>query len=105
MGLTTKYANLICSDDCEQAFLTLMKALFPATVLLYLTRDGPFILSMYASEIGMGSVLEQKQEDDGRVVKRLLPMPQTLNVRQWRYCTTNRELLTVVTAVNSSSIT
>ncbi len=67
-GLTKKDAKLIWNDDCEQAFLALKKALVQPPVLAYLTREGAFILSTDASDTVMGAVLEQEQEEDGRVV-------------------------------------
>ncbi len=48
----------------------------------------------------MGPVLKQEQEEDGRVVKKVIAdASKTLNSSQQRYCTTNKELLAVVTAV------
>ncbi len=70
-GLTKKDAKLIWDDNCEQAFLALKKALVQPPVLAYPTREGPFILFTDTSETGMGAVLEQEQEEDSRVVKRL----------------------------------
>ncbi len=99
-GLTKKDAKLVWDDDCEQAFLALKKALVQPPVLVYLMREGPFILSTDASDTGMGVVLEQEQEEEGRVVKKVIAYAsKTLNASQQRYCTTNKELLAVVTAV------
>ncbi len=95
-----KEAELVWDDDCEQASQTLKKCLVPPPFLAYPTRDGPFILSMDASDTGMGAVLEQEQEENGRVVKQVIAYAsKTLNASQRRYCTTNKELLAVVTAV------
>ncbi len=48
----------------------------------------------------MGAVLEQEKEEDGRVVKKVIAYAsKTLTASQQRYCTTDKELLTVVTAV------
>ncbi len=81
-GLTKKDAKLIWDDDCEQAFLVLKKALVQPPVIAYPTREGPFILSTDASDTGMGAVLEQDQEDDGRVVKKVIAYAsKTLNAR------------------------
>ncbi len=69
-------------------------------VLASPTRDGHFILSTDASDMGMGAVLEQEQEKGGRVVKQVIAYAsKTLNASQNRYCTTKKELLAVVTAV------
>ncbi len=106
-GLTKKDAKLIWGDDCEQAFLALKKALLvQPPVLAYPTRDGQFVLSTDASDMGMGAVLEQEQEEGGQVVKHVVAYAsKTLNASQRRYCTTNKELLAVVTAVSSLSTT
>ncbi len=71
-GLTKKDAKLIGDDNCEQDFLALKKALVQPPVLAYPTREGPFVLSTDASDTGMGAVLEQEQEEDGRVVKKVI---------------------------------
>ncbi len=48
----------------------------------------------------MGAVLEQEQEEAGGVVKKVIAFAsKTFNASQQRYCTTNKELLAVVTAV------
>ncbi len=89
--------SYIWDDNCEQAFLALKKALVQPPVL---ATEGPFVLSIDASDTGMGTVLEQKQEKKGRVVKTIIAcMSKTLNASQQRCCTTNKELLAVVTAV------
>ncbi len=45
-------------------------------------------------------MLEQEQEEDGKVVKRVIEYSlKTLNTSQQHYCTTNKESLTVVTAM------
>ncbi len=98
-GLTKKDAELIWDDDCEQeqAFQALKKALVQPPVLAYPTRDGHFVLSTDASDTGMGAVLEQEQEEGGRVVKRVIAYTsKTINASQRRYCTTNKELLAAI---------
>ncbi len=100
MGLTKKDAKLTWDDDCEQAFLALKKALVQPPVLAYPTREGPFILSKDTNDTRMGAVLEQEQAEDGRVVRKAIAYTsKTLNARKQRYCTTNKELLAVATAV------
>ncbi len=78
----------------------LKKGLVQLPVLAYPTRDGQFVLCTDASNMGMGAVLEQEQEEDGRVAKRMIPYASiTLNASQRRYCTTNKEFMAVVTTV------
>ncbi len=87
-------------DACEGAFRTLKAALISAPLLAYPSREGHFILSTDASDVGIGAVLEQDQEEGGRVVKRVIAYaPKTLSDTQRRYCTTNKELLAVVMAI------
>ncbi len=48
----------------------------------------------------MGAVLEQEQEEDVWVDKKVIAYAsKTLNTSQQRYCTANKELLAVVTAL------
>ena len=69
-------------------------------MLAYPTRDGHFVLSTDVSDTEMGAVLELEQEEGGRVVKQVIAYAsKTLNASQRRYCTTNKELLAVVTAI------
>ncbi len=61
------------NDACEGAFRTLKAALVSAPVLAYPTREGHFVpLSTDASDMGIGAVLEQEQEEEGQVVKRVI---------------------------------
>ena len=79
-GLTKKDAKLIWDDDCEQTVQSLKKALVQPPVLAYPTRDGHFVLSTEASDMGMGAVLEQEQAEGSRVVKRVIAYAsKTLN--------------------------
>ncbi len=92
--------DLVWDDACEGAFRTLKTALISAPVLAYPTREGHFTLSTDASDVGIGSVLEQDQEEGGPVVKRVIAYAsKTLSDTQRRYCTTNKELLAVVMAI------
>ncbi len=82
-GLTKKDAKLIQDDECEHTSLALKKALVQPPVLAYPTREGPFVLSTDASDTGLGAVLEEEQEEDGRVVKKVIAyVSKTLNTSQ-----------------------
>ncbi len=66
-------------DDCEGAFQTLKAALVTAPILTYPTREGHFILSTDASDVGIGAVLEQEQEEGGRVAKKVIAYASKVN--------------------------
>ena len=69
-------------------------------MLAYPTREGHFTLSTDASDVGIGAVLELDQEEGGQVVKRVIAYAsKTLSDTQRRYCTTNKELLAVLTTI------
>ncbi len=92
--------DLVWNDACEGAFRTLKAALVFKSVLAYPTREGHFILSTDASDVRIGAVLKQEQEDGGQVVKKVIAYAsKTLSDSQHRYCTTNKELLVVVMVV------
>ncbi len=99
-NLMRQGVDLVWDDACEGAFQTLKAALVTAPILTYPTREGHFVLSTDASDVGIGAVLEQEQEESGRVVKKVIAYAsKTLSDSQRRYCTTNKELLAVVMAV------
>ncbi len=99
-NLTHQGVDLVWDDACEEAFRTLKAALVSAPILAYPTREGHFVLSTDASDVGIGAILEQEQEEGGRVAKKVIAYAsKTLSDSQLRYCTTNKELLAVVMAV------
>jgi hypothetical protein len=65
-----------------------------APVLAYPQRDASFILDTDASLSGIGAVLSQVQDGEEKVIAYA---SKTLSRSQQRYCTTNRELLAVIT--------
>lgn len=63
-------------------------------------RDESFILSTDASDTGIRALLEQEQDDNGRVVKMIISYAsKTFNAIQRGYCTTSKKLHAVVTAM------
>ncbi len=58
--------------------------------LTYAHSNQPSFL-LYLVDTGMGAVLVQEQEADGRMATRIIAYASiTLNVSQSRYCTTNK---------------
>ena len=78
-----------------------------APVLSYPLREGDFFLSTDASDDGLGDVLEQDQvSPEGKTERKVVAYASKILSRtQRRHCTTNKELLAVVTACSSSDIT
>ncbi len=64
--------DLVWDDACEGAFRTLKATLVTAPILAYPTREGHFVLSTDTSDVGIGAVLQQKQEEGGRVAKKVI---------------------------------
>ncbi len=96
-NLMRQGVDLVWDDAWEGAFRTLKAALVFAPVLAYPTREGHFTLITDASDVGIGAVLEQDQDEGGQVVKPVIAYAfKTLSDMQRRYCTTNKELLVVV---------
>ncbi len=92
--------DLVWDNTCEGAFRTLKTVLVSTPVLPYPTREGHFTLSTDASDVGIGVVLEQDQDEGGQVVKRVITYAsKTLSDMQLHYCTTNKELLAVMMAI------
>ncbi len=84
--LTRQGVDLVWDNACEGTFRTLKAALLSAPVLAYPTREGHFVLSTDASDVGIGAVLEQEQEDRGQVDKKVIAYAsKTLSDSQCRY--------------------
>ncbi len=65
-NLTRQGVDLVWDDACKGDFRTLKAALVSAPVLAYPTREGYFTLSTDASNVEIGAVLEQDQDEGAR---------------------------------------
>lgn len=95
-ALTKKTTEFIWSDQCDEAFRSLITKLTEAPILTYPTTTDEFVLDTDASNTGIGSVLSQIQNGEEKVIAFA---SKTLNNSQKNYCTTKKELLAVVTFV------
>ena len=97
-ALTQKGVPYIWDERCEIAFETLKKHLTESPVLAYPSNieSEQFILDTDASNFGISGVLSQLQDGTERVIAYA---SKSLNKAQRNYCTTNKELLAVVTFV------
>ena len=84
------------TEEAQQAFEALKKALVEATCLALPLPQEPCILDTDASDVALGAVLSQKI--DG-VERPIAFFSRVMNSTQRNYCTTRRELLAVISAL------
>lgn len=94
--LTEENRRFSWNSSCEDAFMKLKTKLTTAPVLAFPTPNEVFILDTDASNVGVGSVLSQKQGEHEVVIEYF---SKTLSRSERNYCVTRRELLAVVLAV------
>ena len=94
--LTRKGASYEWSEECQQAFLTLKKALVEAPVLQYPDPGLPYILDTDASQEGVGAVLSQLRDGKEYVVAY---HSAKFNKAERNYCVTRKELAAVMKAL------
>jgi len=86
----------VWTDETQQSFEELKKALLDVDTLAYPTPGIPCILDTDASDVAVGAVLSQMI--DG-VEKPIAYFYRVLNGTQKNYCPTRRELLAVTTSL------
>ena len=92
--LTRKNKRFKWDENCQRAFDELKSLLVSAPILAYPTANGKFILDTDASETGLGGVLSQVQGGEEKVIAY---GSISLQNSQRKYCTTHKELLSIVT--------
>ncbi|MCW4336191.1 MAG: RNase H-like domain-containing protein [Candidatus Thiodiazotropha endolucinida] len=93
VDLTKKGKKFIWNEACEKSFQGLKKALVSTDVMGYPLNDaGSFILDVDASDVGIGGILHQVQDDRERVIAYA---SRALNKAEKNYCITEKELLAV----------
>ena len=92
--LTERTASFVWTEECQTAFDELRRCLTSTPVLAYPNFDRPFILDTDASDVGIGAVLSQVDEDGQERV--IAYGSRSLTKTERRYCVTRRELLAVV---------
>jgi len=94
--LTKKSAKFEWTDEAQKAFESLKRALIDVTSLAFPCPDRPCVLDTDASDVAIGAVLSQNID----VVERPIAFfSRVLNPTQRNYCTTRRELLAVICAL------
>lgn len=91
--LTKKGKRFIWDAACEEAFNSLKKALMSSDIMSYPLNDaGVIVLDVDVSDVGMGAVLHQVQEDKEKAIAYA---SRALNKAESNYCITEKELLAV----------
>jgi hypothetical protein len=94
--LTKKDVPFVWSDGCQEAFLTLKKALVSAPILRFPDFNSPFILQCDASDLGVGCVLAQNIADKEHVIAYA---GRGFNKAEGNNSASERELLAVIFAI------
>jgi hypothetical protein len=92
----TKGVPFEWTEECQSSWETLKQCLTATPVLSYPCPHGDFILDTHASNVGIGAVLSQTQDGEGRVIGYY---SRTLNKAERNYCATRKELLGAVAAI------
>ena len=88
--LTKKGENFVWSSECEQSFLEIKSLLMKSPIMAYPNDEGEYILDTDASDVGIGAVLSQVQDNQEKVIAY---GSRTLNKAERNYCVTDKELL------------
>lgn len=95
--LTEKGQTFLWNHDCESAFVRLKEFLTSAPILAFPSQEKEFILDTDASNLGIGAVLSQ--QDDELCERVIAYFSKSLSKAEKNYCTTRKELLALVKAV------
>jgi len=94
--MTKKNTPFTWTDETQQSFEDLKRALLDVDTLAYPTPGTPCILDTDASDVAVGAVLSQMV--DG-VEKPIAYFSRVHNGTQRNYCPTRKELLAVITSL------
>ena len=92
-ALTGKNRPFLWSAQCEDAFVSLKRALASPPILAMPIDGGQYVLDTDSSDFAIGAVLSQVQNGEERVIAYA---SRHLCKREQNYCVTRRELLAVV---------
>jgi hypothetical protein len=77
--LTIKGQQNVWSDSQKDAFLKLNDELVAASILSSPRDDGDYVLDTYASQTGLGAVLQQLHDDDLKVIAFAIDVSAEVN--------------------------
>lgn len=97
-NLLKKHVKFIWDESCQRAFEKIKAILSNSPVLLAPNFTKAFVLSVDASDIGAGAVLQQEGKDG--VLHPLCYFSRKFNTHQKNYSTIEKEALALVLALN-----
>ena len=97
--LLKKDVKFIWNEFCDEAFNKLKSLITEFPILQYPKFDKPFFVTTDASNIAIGAVLSQKNNEDEKVDLPLCFASRTLNKAECNYSTIEKEALALVWAV------
>jgi hypothetical protein len=92
-ALTRKNASFQWTKECQSAFEKLKSCLVKAPILSLPKDEGQYILDTDASNVAIGAVLSQVQDDEERVIAYA---SRLYSNAERNYCVSRKELLAVV---------
>ena len=92
-NLTKKNTKFIWSEDCEKAFNELKTRLTSSPILLHPNQQKQYILECDASNVAIGSIL--LQYDDDNKLHPIAYYSRSLNSAEINYSITDKELLAI----------
>ena len=95
----TKLTTKTWTADCENAFTLLKTCLCKSPVLVHPKFDREFFLQTDASDIGLGAILSQL--DDNGVERFIAYASKILSARERKYCTTEKEAFAVIFGIRT----
>ena len=96
--LTRKTVPFVWTNECEEAFEKLKECLLSPPILVYPNFEKKFKLTTDASNIGLGVILSQ--EDDEGVDRVIAYASKKLTRAEKNYSTTELELLAIIFAID-----
>lgn len=94
--LTRKDVKFQWSQECDKAFDEILNKLITKPILAYPNFDKKFIISTDASNVGIGAVLSQL--DENKFERPIYYASRSLSVHERNYSTIEKELLAIVYA-------
>lgn len=91
-----EFREKILGEECSRCFARINEEISKTTICSFANKEGKFVLTTDASNVGVGAVLSQIQENKDTLISFY---SSTFSEAEKHYSTTEQELLAVVKAV------